>query len=105
MIKENQQVTTHGPVIHGATPRRPKALPDGFAKIHVNAGVRRGRGGATTAVCRDRDGNYLGSSYLVLDGVDDPTTLEAIACREALALAEDSLSNVVHMAFQEPMGA
>lgn len=33
--------------------------------------------------------NYLGSSSLVIGGVDDPAILEAIACREALALAED----------------
>lgn len=41
------------------------------------------------AVCRDREGNYLGSCSLVIDGVDDPATLEAIACHEAFALAGD----------------
>ena len=40
-------------------------------------------------MCRDDLGNYLGSSAIVLRGITDPTTLEAIACREALALAED----------------
>ena len=49
-------------------------------------------------VCRDRDqqGNYLGSSSLVIAGVDDPVILETIACREALALAEDlNLNNLI----------
>ena len=61
----------------------------GFAKIHVDAGARQGRGGSAATICRDRDGNYLGSSALVIPGVEDPATLEAIACREALALASD----------------
>lgn len=52
-------------------------------------GVMKGRGGSAAAVCRDREGHYLGSSALVTYGVDDPATLEAIACREAFSLAED----------------
>uniref|UniRef100_A0A8R7U541 RNase H type-1 domain-containing protein n=1 Tax=Triticum urartu TaxID=4572 RepID=A0A8R7U541_TRIUA len=47
--------------------------------------------GSAAAVCRDDAGNYLGSSSLVIEGQTDPATLEAIACREALALAEDLL--------------
>lgn len=47
------------------------------------------RGGSAAAVCRDTDGNFLGSSALVIEGVVDPPTLEAIACREALALVDD----------------
>ena len=31
----------------------------------------------------------MGSSTLVVEGVHDPATVEAIACREALSLAED----------------
>ena len=34
-------------------------------------------------------GTFLGSSALIIDGVHDPTTLEAIACREAIPLAQD----------------
>ena len=41
------------------------------------------------AICRDNNGVFLGSSALVIDGIWDPTTLEAIACRETIALAED----------------
>uniref|UniRef100_A0A453LW71 RNase H type-1 domain-containing protein n=1 Tax=Aegilops tauschii subsp. strangulata TaxID=200361 RepID=A0A453LW71_AEGTS len=45
------------------------------------------------AVCRDSGGNYLGSSALVVEGVDDPASLEAMACKEAMCLAEDLLLN------------
>lgn len=41
------------------------------------------------AICRDNQGAFLGSSALVIAGVWDAPTLEAIACREAVALAED----------------
>ena len=44
-------------------------------------------------MCRDSSGNYLGSSALVLEGVDDPASLEAVACGEAICLAEDLLIN------------
>ena len=40
-------------------------------------------------VCRDCHGNYMGSSSLIIPGLQDASTLETIACREALALAED----------------
>ena len=68
---------------------RPKAPPASYAKIHVDTAVRFQRGGAAAAICRDSQGVYLGSSSLVIAGVCDPSTLEAIACREAIALAED----------------
>ena len=32
---------------------------------------------------------YLGGSATVFAGIDDPGTLEALACREALMLAND----------------
>ena len=57
----------------------------------MDGGVSGRRGGSATAVCRDAEGNFLGSSALVIEGVIDPATLEAIACREALALVEDLL--------------
>ena len=78
-----------GTVSHVAPAARLKAPPMGYAKIHVDAGVRFERGGSAVAICRDDQGFYLGSSALVIYGVHDPTALEAIACREALALAED----------------
>ena len=55
----------------------------------MDAGIRVGRRGSAVAVCRDSNGEFLGSSALIIAGVDDPATMEAIACREALCLAED----------------
>ena len=43
------------------------------------------------AVCMDSSGNYLRSCTLVIHGMRDVATLEAIACREALSLADDLL--------------
>lgn len=65
-------------------------------KIHVDVGVIQGRGGSAAAVCRDSNGNFLCSSALVIEGLDDPAILEAIACREGIALAEDlNVQNIV----------
>ena len=47
-------------------------------------------------MCRDDDGRYSGSSSLVIRGIIDVATLEAMACREVLALAEDlMIQNVI----------
>ena len=40
-------------------------------------------------VCRDKSGKFLGASALVFEGLIDPASLEAHACSEALALAND----------------
>ena len=40
-------------------------------------------------MCRDKEGNYLGSSAVAFDGLVDAPSLEAQACNEALALAQD----------------
>jgi ribonuclease HI len=92
IVKEQQQgmsrTTTHSTAPSGSV--RPKAPPAEFAKIHVDAGVsKRHRRGAAVAVCRDERGNYLGSSTLVVEGMQDAAVLECMARREALALAED----------------
>ena len=44
---------------------------------------------AIAAVARDGVGGFLGASSVVLDGVTDPETLEALACREGMSLAAD----------------
>lgn len=69
--------------------KRPRAPSLGFAKIHVDAGVSEmhNRRGSSAAVVRDSQGNFLGSSSLVVRGQLDPATLEAIACLEGTALA------------------
>ena len=47
-------------------------------------------------MCRNNNGDYLGSSAFVVRGLIDPPTLEASACREGLSLAEDlGLQNMV----------
>lgn len=47
-------------------------------------------------VRRDASGLYLGSSAIRVRDVTDPPSLEALACREALALATDlCLSHVI----------
>ena len=46
---------------------------------------------AMSAVCRDEHGKYMGSSSLVLEGILDRHSLDVIACREGMALAEDLL--------------
>lgn len=72
--------------------RRHKAPPARYAKIHIDAGLSMpSRCGSAAAVCRDDQGNHMGSSVLVVHGIQDPATLEAMACREGLALAEDLL--------------
>ena len=44
-------------------------------------------GGTYVAVCRDSIGKYLGTSTIKCQGETDPTSLKALACREALSLA------------------
>ncbi|KQJ93913.2 hypothetical protein BRADI_3g07435v3, partial [Brachypodium distachyon] len=64
--------------------------PVDHAKINVDAAVaKQVCAGAITAVCRDMDGRFLGASAQVIAGINDPGTLETLACREALSLAED----------------
>lgn len=45
--------------------------------------------GAVAAVCCDRDGKYMGSSSITLNGVIDVAVLEAMAYREAHSLASN----------------
>jgi hypothetical protein len=50
-----------------------------------------------TAFCYSNDGVYLGARAVVINGITDPATLEALACREALALSDDMLLNCVYV--------
>lgn len=62
----------------------------GCAKMNVDAALAKTRpGGAVGVVCRDGAGVFLGASTPTIGGITDPTILEAIACREALMLAQD----------------
>ena len=61
-----------------------------YAEINVDAAVSRSENrGVVAAICRSRDGTFMGASALACPGISDPETLEAIACREGLALAAD----------------
>ena len=45
--------------------------------------------GSCSAICRNSSGGYMGASSVCFLGVTDPPSLEALACREGLALAAD----------------
>lgn len=80
------------------------APPEGFVKINVDAGVSVDHNlGTAAAICRDRDGGYLGSSILVVQGLVDPVPLKAIACREGLSLAQDMGLQNVHIAMNSAL--
>jgi ribonuclease HI len=51
--------------------------------------AKTGQGGAVGVVCRSETGMFLGASTLTVDGIVSPTVMEALACREGLALAQD----------------
>ncbi|KAK1666385.1 hypothetical protein QYE76_054544 [Lolium multiflorum] len=64
--------------------------PAGVMKINVDAAVSKNTGlGAVAAVARNAEGVFCGASTVVLPGKTDAETLEALACREALSLAQD----------------
>lgn len=65
-------------------------------KINVDASTLKNSNISVAAtVARDGAGNFLGASTLVLEGIIDAEMVEAIACREDLALASDlSLQNL-----------
>ena len=76
-----------------------RAPESGFSKLKTEAAVSKsGSHGAVAAVCRDNQGAFIACSALVVQNVSDPETLEAMACLEALALAEDCRINKVLVA-------
>lgn len=64
--------------------------PEAFVKFNVDAAVARAEDkGTVSVVCRDNVGNYVAASAMVIDGLTDPSSLEALACNEAISLAMD----------------
>ena len=64
--------------------------PEGVSKVNVDAATSKNSSiSAIAAVARRADGLFLGASTVVMNGLTDPETLEALACREGLALAAD----------------
>jgi ribonuclease HI len=65
-------------------------------KLNVDAAMRKSSPrGVVAVVCRGEAGDFMDASTLTLDGITDPTTMEAVACREAMALAHDLLVDQV----------
>jgi len=59
-------------------------------KINVDVALAKNSGVvAAAAVARDIVGKFLGASVVVMEGLLEPNTVEAIACKEGLALASD----------------
>ena len=88
----------HRPIVQNAEPRASVWIPPpmGVAKLKVDGAVARNLNfGAYSDVCRDSAGLYLGASAINSRGVTDPTTLEALACHEALSCASDLALNRV----------
>jgi hypothetical protein len=61
-------------------------------KINVDDFLAKRSGSvAAAAVARDFARCFLGASIMVMEGSLEPETMEAIACKEGLALASDLL--------------
>jgi hypothetical protein len=57
-------------------------------KLNVDAAVsREGDHGAVSVVCRNETGRFFGALAKTIQGISDPTVLEAMACAESLCLA------------------
>jgi ribonuclease HI len=81
------------------TVKRWIAPPQGVTKVNVDAAVSKNTGiGSVAAIARDHIGLFLGASALVFPGQMDAETLEALACREGLALASDVYARRVRLA-------
>ena len=73
--------------------------PANMMKINVDAAISKNLGrSAAAAIARDGAGTFQGASVLVVHGITDPETMEAIACREGLALASDLMFRKVRLA-------
>ena len=73
--------------------------PADTLKINVDAAISKNMGrAAAAAVARDGTGAFQGASVLITQGVTDPESMEAIACREGLAIASDLAMRKVRIA-------
>lgn len=94
-IKELEECKSKkSPIMVSTATRQPRTrwiLPvHGVAKLRVDAVISRELNeGSYSAICRDSSGIFLGASAIRCTGITDPGTLEALACREALALTQD----------------
>ena len=66
--------------------------PAGLMKINVDAALAKNSGIViAAAVARDSARRFLRASAMVMEGSLEPETVEAISCKEGLALASDFL--------------
>ena len=64
--------------------------PSELMKINVDTALaKNSRVIAAAAVARDAMGKFLVASAVVMEGLLEPNTVEAIACKEGVALASD----------------
>lgn len=71
---------------------------EGVVKINVDVALSKNTGkAAAAAIARDDAGVFIGASVLVVEGITDPETMEALACREGLALSSDLLLRKVRL--------
>lgn len=71
----------------------------GCMKLNVDAAVgRHADRGSCAVVYRDQRGVYMGASALIVEDMIDSEMLEAMAGREAMALASDLHLNSIHIA-------
>jgi hypothetical protein len=64
--------------------------PQGMLKVNINAATSKNTGrGVVAAVARDDRGRFEGASAVIFPGNTEAETLEALACREVVALARD----------------
>ena len=84
-----QQKEKHSGVPSDGAPRWTPPLL-GWVKINADAALSKNTCMATGAAvfCNDQ-GDFLGASVVVSEGVTAPEVMEALACREALSLAAD----------------
>ena len=76
--------------VQQARPPRWIQPPVEMCKMNVDGAVAKTqRRGAAGVVCRSHEGNFLGGSVAVFDGITHPGCLKALACREGFALASD----------------
>ena len=67
--------------------------------INVNAAISNNSSKASaSAVARDFSAMFVGASVVVTEGISDPKIMEAVACRESLALASDLLLQKIRVA-------
>jgi len=74
--------------------------PAGIMKINVDAAISKNSSKASASVvARDSSGMFVGASVVVTEGISNPEIMEAVACRESLALASDLLLQKIRVAY------